>query len=47
MNVIHSKIRNRLTSERVDKLLYTQVNRRTLNRDIVIKEEDCDGTAQR
>jgi hAT family C-terminal dimerisation region len=38
MNVIHSNIRNRLTPERVDKLLYIQINRRTLNRDIIVKD---------
>jgi hypothetical protein len=40
MNIIHSKIRNRLTLEQVNKLLYTQINRRTLNRDIIIKKKD-------
>jgi hypothetical protein len=33
MNILQSKSRNRLTPERVDKLLYIQINRRTLRRD--------------
>lgn len=33
MDLLHTKIRNRLTPERVDKLLYIQLNRRTLRRD--------------
>ena len=33
MNILHSKSRNRLTPERVDKLLYIQINCRTLRRD--------------
>jgi hypothetical protein len=32
MNMPHSKSRNRLTVERVGKILYIQVNRRTLGR---------------
>ena len=32
MNILHSKSRNRLTVERVGKMLYIQVNRRTLAR---------------
>ena len=40
MNVVHSKIRNRLTPERVDKLLYIQINRRTLNHDIIVKDRE-------
>ena len=32
MNILHSKSRNRLTVERVSKMLYIQVNRRTLGR---------------
>ena|SRR5271168_398112 len=31
-NILHSKSRNRLIAERVDKILYIQVNRRTLGR---------------
>ena len=33
MKVLHSKLRSRLTIERVNKLLYIQINRRTLKRD--------------
>lgn len=33
MNIIYSKSRNRLPPERVDKLLYIQVNRRTIRRE--------------
>ena len=32
MGILHSKSRNRLTVERVSKMLYIQVNRRTLGR---------------
>ena len=32
MNILHSKLRNRVTVERVSKMLYIQVNRRTLGR---------------
>jgi hypothetical protein len=32
MNILHSKSRNRLTVERVSKILYIQINRRTLGR---------------
>jgi hypothetical protein len=32
INILHSKSRNRLTVERVSKILYIQVNRRTLGR---------------
>jgi hypothetical protein len=32
MKTLHSKTRNRLTEERVDKLLFIQINLRTLNR---------------
>src|ERR1700722_13741922 len=32
MNIVHSKSRNRLTVERVGKMLYIQANRRTLGR---------------
>jgi hAT family C-terminal dimerisation region len=40
MNFVHSLVRNRLTTERVDKLLYVQINRRTLHRDLTVKEEE-------
>ena len=45
MNLLHTKIRNRLTPERVDKLLYIQFNRRTLRRDqkVHVLEEEDDG----
>jgi hypothetical protein len=33
MNILHSKARSRLTMERINKLLYIQINRRTLRRD--------------
>jgi hypothetical protein len=33
MNILRSKSRNKLTPERVDKLLCIQINRRTLGRD--------------
>lgn len=33
INIIHNKLRNALTIERVNKLLYIQINRRTLRRD--------------
>ena len=32
MNILHSKSRNRLTVERMSRMLYIQVNRRTLGR---------------
>ncbi len=40
MNYIHSKARNRLTPERVDKLLYIYINRRVLDRKIVVKDDE-------
>jgi hypothetical protein len=43
MNNLHNKKRNRLTVKRVNKLLYIQINRRTLGRDIkvnVLGEKD-------
>ena len=45
MNILHSKSRNRLTPERVDKLLYIQINRRTLRRDphFSVLESDDEG----
>jgi hypothetical protein len=49
MNIIHSKSRNRLTPERVDKLLYIQINRRTLRREArfsVSESEDEDVAMQ-
>jgi hypothetical protein len=45
LNLLHSKTRNALLPERVDKLLYVQINRRTLRRDPlvkVLKDEDED-----
>ena len=32
MNILHCKGRNRLTTTRVNRLLFVQINRRTLNR---------------
>jgi hypothetical protein len=42
MNILYSKERNTLTPERVDKLLYIQINRRTLRREGLFRvvEED-------
>jgi hypothetical protein len=44
LNILHTKLRNALTVERVDKLLYIQINRRTLRREglfkILEEEED-------
>ena len=37
LNQLHTKTRNALTSERVDKLLYIQMNGRTLRRDALIE----------
>ena len=46
LNILHTKLRNALTVERVDKLLYIQINRRTLRREGLFKvleqEEDED-----
>jgi hypothetical protein len=39
INFVHSLVRNRLTPERVDKLLYIQINRRTLYREIIVKDK--------
>jgi hypothetical protein len=38
LNQLHTKTRNALTPERVDKLLYIQINSRTLRRDALVKE---------
>jgi len=42
LNLVHSKTRNALLPERVDKLLYIQINRRTLRREglLPILEEE-------
>jgi hypothetical protein len=37
MNILHSKAHSRLTIERINKLLYIQINRRTLRRDNKVK----------
>jgi hAT family C-terminal dimerisation region len=42
MNNPHSKARNRLTPERVDKLLYIKINRWTLNRKITVNILEID-----
>jgi hypothetical protein len=34
MNLTHTKLRSKLAPERVDKLLYVQINRRVLRRDL-------------
>jgi hypothetical protein len=38
LNQLYTKTRNTLTPERVDKLLYIQINSRTLRRDALVKE---------
>ena len=44
MNILHSKTRNRLEPEVVDKLLYIQINRRVLRRERrVVNNEDTSG----
>jgi hypothetical protein len=44
LNLLHIKTRNALTPERVNKLLYVQINSRTLRRDALVeklfKDED-------
>jgi hypothetical protein len=42
MNILHSKNRNRLTPTRIDRLLYVQVNRRTLRREPHCGTSDSD-----
>jgi hAT family C-terminal dimerisation region len=46
LNQLHTKTRNALTPERVDKLLYIQINSRTLRRDALVgkrlEDEDED-----
>jgi hypothetical protein len=46
LNQLHTKTRNALTPERVNKLLYIQINRRTLRRDALaeklLEDEDED-----
>jgi hAT family C-terminal dimerisation region len=37
LNQLYTKTRNALTPERVDKLLYIQINSRTLRRDALVK----------
>jgi hypothetical protein len=48
LNVLYTKLHNALTVERVDKLLYFQINRRTLRREaeFEVLEEDEDDTMQ-
>jgi hAT family C-terminal dimerisation region len=38
LNQLYTKTRNALTPERVDKLLYIQINSRTLRRDALVKK---------
>jgi hAT family C-terminal dimerisation region len=40
LNQLYTKTRNALTPERVDKLLYIQINSRTLRRDTLVEDED-------
>jgi hypothetical protein len=44
LNLLHTKTRNALTPERVNKLLYVQINSRTLRRDALVEklQEDED-----
>ena len=46
LNLLHTKTRNALTPERVNKLLYVQINSRTLRRDTfvekILEDEDED-----
>jgi len=38
LNLLHTKTRNALTPERVNKLLYIQINSRTLRRDTFVEK---------
>jgi hypothetical protein len=38
LNLLHTKTRNALTPERVNKLLYVQINSRTLRRDALVEK---------
>jgi hypothetical protein len=38
LNLLHTKTRNALTPERVIKLLYVQINSRTLRRDALVEK---------
>ena len=40
LHQLHTKTRNALTPERVDKLLYIQINSRTLRRDEKLPEDE-------
>jgi hypothetical protein len=42
MNILYNKGRNRLTPERVNKILYIQINRRTLNRNLTFTIPETD-----
>jgi hypothetical protein len=46
INILYSKSRTRLTLKRVNKMLYIQINRRTLNRDTNISILDNDAEQQ-
>jgi hAT family C-terminal dimerisation region len=43
LNLLYTKTRNALLPERVDKLLYIQINRRTLRRDPLIRVLEDEG----
>jgi hypothetical protein len=40
INIIHNKLRNALTVKKVNKLLYIQINRKTLRRDPQFRDKD-------
>jgi hypothetical protein len=39
LNLLHTKTRNALTPERVNKLLYVHINSRTLRRDALVEKQ--------
>jgi hypothetical protein len=47
MKLLHSKTRNRLSEDRVDKLLFIQINTRTLRRrpKVRTRDEETDGSS--
>jgi len=42
MNLTHTKLRSKLTLERINKLLYIQINRRVLRRDLHATKKQTD-----
>jgi hAT family C-terminal dimerisation region len=42
INLTHTKLRSKLAPERVDKLLYVQINRRVLRRDLHATRKQAD-----